>query len=836
MEQGTTLMNPQTGWWTDVKVGFRRYTRAPWITLAAVLCIALSLSPTLIVSLLADALVLRPAPGIPQPRELVSLTPKPTRLPGMGDGEGTEFTAPLSYTLIKRYDELTRSFTGIAAYQPVAVDLIAGEQSHRFRGQLVTHGFFRILAPQFEAGRPFTQEEIEGETQNAVIISNSLRRDLFGSRELVGERLLIEDTPFVVVGIVDERFHGPLTGERVDLWLPAGAAPLVLPHLERDALQDPTAGWLYWMVARLTPGTSVETARRELDALEQRLSEEDVAASQRVGLQVQGGIGLRPGTAQEIYRPLRLLFTVCILLLAIACANLGGVLLSGAVTRSDEIGIRLALGSSRWRLVRQLLTESLLLATSGGLLGALMAIGVANVLDGRQLARFIPPVRDLSFSGRTLGFGLLVTLLAAAMFGVAPALWAVHREPRTAASSTAGHQGATPSMRRWLELFVLVQLACTFSLVLVTGSILEALQTLRSTDPGFEPTGVLNVRVDLAGERYSSAQAETLVDRILESVAALPTVTAVGTASTVPLDRGGTNVAITKVMPVSGSMPLNMSPFIRFAAVKGQYFEAMGIPMLRGRGFSAPSVDSARSEVVVNRALAHELWPDQNPIGQGLVIGGTRHEVVGVVESVHQAALEEAPEPFFYSPGLGNDLTRLTLHVRSTARPEQLAVPIRERIMEIDPYLPVFETLTFVDQIDGALAQPRFVAALFAMFGSLALVIALLGLCGALAFAVRSRQEEFGVRLVLGARREELFRQVLLRAGALSGLALVLGFGLAMAATRTIRGFLYGVSVAEPQRALILAVLFVSGALVVSAFPAWIGSRLDPARSIRRQQ
>jgi len=829
-------MNPQTGWWTDVRVGFRRYARTPWITLAAVLCIALSLSPTLVVALLADALVLRPAPGIPQPRGLVSLTPKPTRLPGMGDGEGPEFTAPLSYALVERYDELTRSFTSIAAYQPVPVDLIAGERSHRLHGQLVTHSFFRVLAPRFEAGRPFTREEIEGESQNAVIISSSLTRNLFGGRELVGERLLIEETPFVVVGVVDERFHGPLIGERVDLWLPAGAAPLFLPHLERDALQDPTAGWLYWMVGRLTPGTSVQTARLELNALEQRLSEEDLAVSQRVGLQMQGRVGLRPGTAQEVYRPLRLLFAVCILLLAIASANLGGVLLSGALTRSDEIGVRLALGSSRWRLVRQLLTESLLLATSGGIVGVLMATGIANLLEGRRLARFIPPVRDLTFSGRTLGFGLLVTLLAAVLFGIAPALWAVHREPRTAVFSTAGQLGATPSMRRWLELFVLVQLACTFSLVLVTGSILEALQTLRSADPGFDPKGVLNVRVDLAGERYSSAQAETLVDRILESVTALPTVTAVGTASTVPLDRGGTNVAITKVMPASGSMPLNMSPFIRFAAVKGQYFETMRIPMLRGQGFSAPSADSAQSEVVVNRALALELWPDQDPIGQGLVIGGTRHEVVGVVESVHQAGLEEAPEPFFYVPGLGNDLTRLTLHVRSTARPEQLAVPVRERIMEIDPYLPVFETLTFVDQIDEALAQPRFVAALFGMFGSLALVIALLGLCGSLAFAVRSRQQEFGVRLVLGARRQELFRQVLLRAGALTGLALVLGFGLAMAATRTISGFLYGVSVAEPQRALVLAVLFVSGALVVGAFPAWIGSRLDPARSIHRKQ
>jgi putative ABC transport system permease protein len=818
----------------DVRYGLRRLNNNVGFTVVAVACLALGICASVTVFSVVNALLLRPVPGgIAEQDRLVALASKLIPIEGI---PGSTFSQPLSYPAFLRYREASHVFTDLAAYQPVPANLVVGGEPLRVPALVVTRNYFTTLGLRGFLGRLFGPRIGPREPQPELVISHSLWQRAFGARhQAVGSPVKLNGHVFVVSGVAPPGFRGILRGDEVDVWVPMEAAPLLLNSLQDGKLWDPRQAWLFWFFGRLAPGIEVEQAQREMDLLAAQFVGGLPKEEQPPELQVYQELGVRPGTRGLLAIPLALLSAMVGLLMLVVCANLGGLLLVKAAARQEEIGVRLALGVTRGRLVRQLLTESLALSLLGGAAGFVMTLWTVDALRGVSLGQFLPRLTTLGVDGRVTAFTLVLSLAAGLLFGLVPALWSTRRQvvPLLRQGNANGFQDRRRTHLQ--ETFVVGQVMVSLLLLVIAGLFVRTFSNLRSIDPGFDSAGIVDLRLDLSLQNYEEPSGLAFYDQLLAQVRALPRVRSAALAFRVPLSSGNQGGLLTTLLPRSSSANERKPLWSEYNVVSPGYFRTLGIPLLRGQDFSDADREGSAPVLIVDETLANELWPGKDPIGENVTLNnGEMRKVVGVARSVRSRELQAEPQPYCYLPLAQAYNPALALQVRTAGDPLRTVAPMRAILRKLDPNVGVKVSL-FENETREALAQPRLLSWLFASFSLTALLVTAVGLYAALAYAVSRRTRELGIRMALGARGFEIVAMVLQRGLALTLTGLLLGLFAASWATSVFSGFLFGVTPTDPGVFLAMALLLTLVGLAASSLPAYSATRIDPMAIIRHE-
>jgi predicted permease len=808
----------------DLRHGFRRLRKSPGFTLLAVLCLGIGIGASVGVFSILNALLLRPIPGVESTQGLVSLLPKMAPLPGHS---GVEIFQTLSYPSYLQYRETNRVFSELVAYSEFPVNLaIPGEgRPLRTSGHLVSNNYFSTLGVKSRLGLTLSDLPKNEVRQTGAVISHRLWRSHFGGRsDVLGRSLLLNGNVFEVIGVLPEKFLGVLRARPVEVWLPLEAAPLVVPRMAEGDLRDTKNTWLNYFFARLAPGVNISKAQTELDVMARMMAKEHPAAKPPAALEVFPEIGTIPGNRKHMIDPLATLATVAGLLMLLVCANLGGLLLTRAAARKGEIGIRVAFGATQGRLVRHLMTESLLLGVIGGAAGVALASGLVKVLEGVPLGRALPALTGLSLDRWVLVFALVISLGAAVVFGLAPALWS--SRPEWIREGTALH--ARTGLQ---DVFLISQVALSLTLLVGAGLFVRTFRNLQAVPLGFESQGLVNFQFDLELQRLKEPAAQSFYHQLLDRVRTLPGVQAASLAAVIPVsDENQTMIFGQLVPPGSPDHPL----FTRINAVAPGYFRTLGIPLVEGRDFSEQDGKEGTTLVIVSQTVAKKLWPGKSAVGQRVGNGFETEEIIGVVGDI-RSRVEGDPEPLIYNSIAQIFMANLTLQVKTNGDPKALVRPVRAEVARLDRNLPIAKVSRMDEEVREVFGQSLLFSKLLGSLSGVALLLTGIGLYGSLAYAVRRRTREMGVRKALGARTPDLLGLILRRGLALTMVGLALGTAVSWLATRALSSLLFGVTPTDPE--VFLSVLLICGIVGATAsfLPAWSATRVDPMGALRQE-
>jgi putative ABC transport system permease protein len=804
--------------WQDLRYGVRMLLKNPGFTTIAVLTLALGIGANTAIFTLLDKVLIRPLP-VDQPQQLVTFVEDAGGAPGI-------FSYPLYTELRDRNDVLS----GVVAYEQGPFSLSDGNATERVIGQIVSGNYFGALGVRPALGRFFLPEEDRSPgTHPVIVISHGLWRRRFGADPAVlGKTVSVNGYPFTVVGVAPPEFTGTTLGAVNDLYVPIMMQAQTGPG-RNGVLNNRNWGWLS-LIGRLKPNVSREQAQAALatpveDANKTFPGNPDKDAD-RMGdptkVFLMDGSRGHTDRVKDLSLPLKLLMGVVGFILLIACANVANLLLARASARRKEIAVRLAVGASRFRILRQLLTESTILAALGGGAGLLVAYWFTGLLLGfQQQSNKVPRSLDGSLDGRALGFTLGLSLLTGIVFGLAPALQASKPDHVAALKEdTPGLNGRA----RWLSLrnlLVVTQVALSLVVLIGAGLCLKSLRALQAINPGFEPARVVTASFDLGQNRYSEERGRQFISLLSERVVALPGVESVSFARIVAFSD------VPWIGPANIEGAKQQRANLNF--ISPNYFQTLGIPLVRGREFTSQDAASAPLVFIVNEAAARRYWPGQEAIGKRLNGG----EVVGVVRNSKERGLTADASPTIYKPLLQNYQSPLTLHVRTAMEGQPLLDALRREVRSLDGTLPVYDIGTLAQQKDGSLYTERLAAALLTLFGLLALSLAAVGIYGVLSYAVTERTREMGVRLALGARPRDLLKLVVGQGLTLTLIGLVIGVGASFALTRLIAKLLFGVSPTDPLTFIVIPLLLAGVALLACWIPARRATRVDPLAALR---
>jgi len=819
----------------DLRHGLRLARSSPALVSTAVASLALGIGATVSMFTIVNAVLLRPVP-VDSPEELVLLY------------TGTEESPyrVFSYPDFLDYREGTDAFRGLAAFGEIQVSLAAEGSPQEIRGVIASGNFFEVLGVGAALGRVFTAEDDRNPGEHPVaVLSHALWEGRFGAdSEIVGREIAINGRPYVVLGIAPRGFRGPLTLESFDLYVPMMMQAQVRPpragfsgEMDPDLLERRSNSWLS-AVGRLAPGLGLEQAEASMRSISARLDKEhpETNRGERASLYPLTKIDPR---AYPVLRSIAaLLMGVSLLVLLVATANVVSLLLVRAVARRREIAVRLSLGGSRARLVRQLLTESLSLALLGGALGLLAS---SWLLHG--LSRLVPAIGIFSFSldfevdGRVLAFTVLASLLAAVLVGIAPALEGSRYDLVSAlrGASDASRPGASRFSGR--NALVLAQIA--FSIVLLIGAALFVSSFRRSSaiSPGFAADEILTAQLRVELLRYTEPRARAFYREVVERATSLPGVEAVSLARTVPLAGAGRRTALR----VEGSERLDSGGEelqVSTNVVGLDYFRTMGIALLGGRDFAPSDVEGSQPVVIANETFVARYFPAGEALGKRVHLDGRAEEegawreIVGIVRDSKYRTLGEEPTPYLYQPLAQQHETGVTLLVRG-ADPERFLSGVQEILRDMEPHIPLSQVQPLDALLESSLFPARMGARLLSASAILAGILAAVGLYGVVSFAVSMRTRELGIRVALGARPEALTRLVVGEGSRLVVAGVLLGSLLALAATRLVSSFLHGVNPTEPRIFLGAGALLAAVMLATAYVPARRAAGADPLVALR---
>jgi putative ABC transport system permease protein len=810
----------------DLRFGLRTLSRSPGLAAAAVLVMGLGIGANATIFSLVNAVLLRPLPAA-KPDELV-------RLQGIGPDGGQQTT---SYPDYADYRDQNEVFTGLAASSLIPVSLGGGDHAEQLLGEIVSGNYFSVLGVRPASGRIFLPAEDRPGADRIVVISHGLWRRRFASDPgVIGRTLVLNGGSFNVVGIAPQEFTGTFAGVFIDLWVPLQQAG---SWLGPQWLSDRDSGGLR-LIGRLKPGISLELAQTSLSALAARLAQDDPESRRGEGVVVSPATVLHGSLRGSVSAFLAIVMGVVGVVLLTACANLAGLLLVRAAGRRREMAIRLALGATRSRLARQVLTESLLLASLGGLAGVLLAVWTSQLMNlFNPLPPSIPIRFDLSPDARVLGFTLGLSLLSGLMVGVAPAFQATRSDPAPALKDESGSLAGGPHRSRLRGVFVISQVAMSVILLIGAGLFLRSLRKARGIEPGFEPENALAIDIDLQSRAYSREQAERFYGEAIRRIAALPGVLSATVADLAPLDLATqtTGVVIEGQEPGPGRGSLLVS----FNRIGSSYFETLRIPLLGGRDFTERDDAGRPGVVIINETMARRFWPGEDPVGRRFRLAGDERrglaassvEVIGVAANVKYRTLGEDPQPHLYLPYRQNYDFARTLLVRTGRDPGGTIPAVQRELRGLDQE--GFFARTLVQHAGLSLLPARMAATLSAAFGTLTLLLAVVGVYGIVSYSVTQRTREIGVRMALGARPADLLRLVLGQGLKLIATGVAAGLAGAFLLTRFLSTLLYGVSPTDPLTFAGVALLLAGIALLATCVPARRAARLDPMVALRHE-
>ncbi|MGH9816334.1 MAG: ABC transporter permease, partial [Candidatus Acidiferrales bacterium] len=713
--------------------------------------------------------------------------------------------------------------------------LTLADESERVVGMRVSWNFFDVLGVRPIIGRTFRADEDRvGAAAQVAVISYGLWEDRFaGKLDVLGREVLINGQRFTIIGVAPPRFTGIFRGSAAEIYTPITTPldSLAAPGRWEQRLKARTFTWTQ-LFGRLKPGITHRQAQAAMRTLAEQIKQ--VTPMNTIpSLVISDGRGGNTGYVQEVSQPLQLLQLIVALVLVIACANVANLLLTRALARRKEVAIRMALGARGGRLIRQFLTESLLLAGAGGAAGLLVAYWLAKLLLTLQPALEV----DAALDGRVLAFALSVTFAVGVLFGLAPA-WQLARtgvvetlkDERFAGSARPRSIGARRIHLR--QGLVVVQLGLSLVVLVAAGLAVKSLRGLLNIESGFDAERVMLYSLDVGRSGYNEERGQQFYAQLLEKVRGIGGVEAAGLAVIPPLAGSGMRVtSLPEGRIADEKNPINFT----FNAVTPDYFRAMGIPLLRGRDFSADDRAGGLFTAIVNEALVKEYWPGHDGLGKIIEIFGDPVQparVVGVVADSKYRSMTEPMIPTMYLPLAQNYQNRIVLMVRSP-RPSAQVDAVRAAVRSLDANMPVFGVRTLAEQRARSLSTPRMAATLLSMLGALGLLLGTLGLYGVMAYLVTQRTHEIGIRMALGAARRDILRMVLGQALRLVLIGVALGLAGAFAATRLIQSLLQGVEPQDPQTIAAVATLLVAAALAACLLPARRALRVDPMTALR---
>jgi predicted permease len=829
----------------DVRYALRSLRKSPGFALVAILSLGLAIGANTAIFSLIDAVMLRSLP-VPRPEELVRVT-TPARSGGLGEGSDN-FTNPLWEAIRDRQDVLSGAF----ATADERFDLAGGGPSRPVAGAWVSGGYFSTLGVRPAAGRLLVPADDRRGCAPAAVLSYGFWEDAYGADpSVVGRTLSLDGHPFEIVGVSAPGFSGIEVGRATQVFVPLCTMPIVKGG---QGVLDDRSTWFLYIFGRLRPGLTTEDAGRRLAALAPAVFGATVPedwpteakdAYRRTTLTAVPAANGYSGVRSRYQDALVAMMAAVGLVLLIGCANVANLLLARASSRRHEVAVRLAIGAGRGRLVRQLLTESLLLSLLGAVVGLLLASAATRLL-GRYL-----PMRgamrgeavwlDLSLNGRVLAFTLVVATGTAVLFGLVPAWRSARVDPKAAMKTGERSIVEGHSRFRLGKALVVGQIALSLVLVVGAGLLLGTFRRLASVDPGFEPAGVLLASLDLTNAGYPQEELPRVKREILDRVRATPGVESASAAIFTPLSGGGWNGDI-EVDGYTPTGPRDAQVF--FNGVSDDFFSTLGAALLAGRDFDEGDVAESQPVAIVNEAFVKKFFHGANPVGRRVTVKGRLTgdddkplDVVGVVRDTPYRSMRDAGDPLVFLPLRqldGPDRPALELALRGRGAASSLIRTVTGAVGEVNPSISI-RYRTLEAQMDASLARERMLAMLSGLFGGLALLLAVVGLYGTMAYTVAKRRNEIGIRIALGAARARVLRLVLGEAGRLVLLGVLVGGVAAVAATRRVAPFLFGVTPSDPTTWLTSAAILAGVGLLAGAVPAWRAARMEPNAVLRAE-
>jgi macrolide transport system ATP-binding/permease protein len=813
----------------DLRYGVRALVKSPAFTIVAALSLALGIGANTAIFSLVNAALLRPLP-VRDAGALASVFTTDQRNPG---------NLPLSDLNYRDLRDQNEVFTEMAAFTFAQLNYSASSESEQIPAQVVTANYFSVLGAEPALGRGFRPDEDTSMVPVAVISYGFWDRRLGKDPNVVGKTLTLNRTPFTIVGVAPRGFDGTLLGGGPDVWVPMAMHDVVQPNFDWYGQRR---GLFLFAFGRLKPNVTLDQAAANLKTvflhLEQAYPTDNKGRSAGAVSLLDARLNPNGQGGPVIVQISAILMIVVGIVLLIACANIANLLLARASKRRKEIAIRLALGASRVRLLRQLLTESLLLSTIGGTLGVLIAYWTTAALTGTDLPLPVPIDDTLVIDRRVLGFSACIALLTGVLFGLAPAIQASRPDvvpvlKNETVPAGVGRRGLLAFLNL-RQALVVVQIALSLLSLVAAGLFLRSLRDAQGIDPGFETEGVLVMTVNLGREGYTPERGQLFYQQAAERAATLPGVQAAAVAQNPPLAGG----FLRSIFPEGQDTTNQERILVQVNSVSPGYFAAIGTPLLRGRDFTSSDSTGAPSVVVINEVMAGRFWPGQEAIGKRFKFFGAPEftTVIGVARNAKYNGVGEDPIPFIYQPLRQNYSPAATLHIRATGHAAALATHVRRMVQEIDPTLSVFNIRTLEEQVSQSLQPQRFNVILLTTFGGLALLLASIGLYGVANYSVTQRTREIGVRMALGARPSTVLKLVLGHAVLLVAIGLGVGLVFAFIATSFMpAGLLLNVNPRDPLTFVVTSLLLGSVAILASYIPARRATRIDPLVALRTE-
>ncbi len=822
----------------DFRYGLRQLRRRPGFALVVVSSLALGIGANTAIFSLVDAVLLRMLP-IDDPAGLQLVVPR------QANGDSRGFDNPE----FRRLRDASPVFVDVAAYGTTRLNIsIDGSTEPTAEGQLVSGSYFPLLGVHAVAGRTIgPDDDVNPNAHPVAVISHGYWRRRFGlDPSIIGRTIHLSGTPFTIIGVVPREFFGLEVGRAADIWVPIMMQPTVMPAAENWLGEHMSRNFWLTVVGRVKPEYTLPQAQSivaGLNVLDPLMTKPANRGERPQRIPEQ--LGLSPAAKgisslrQQFSQPLFILMAVVAVVLLIACANVASLVLSRAASRLPEFSMRLALGAGRWRLVRQLLVENVILAALGGLAGLLLARWATGLLVTFMSSGRTPIALHLEPNVRILAFTAIVSILTGVLCGLAPALRASRVD---VVSGIKGQARGSIGGNFWLgpgRILVISQVALCLLLLFGAGIFVRSLRTLDGQDSGFDRDAVLVVRIeprgsDQRGVPGTSHRLDRIYRDLLQRIESIPGVRATSLAHYSPTSRVGYSGPVQVADGTLQRVPQMM--------VYPNYFATMDLHLIAGRDFAERDLDQNAPLVgVVNEAFVRQIMNGQNPVGRRIPVerGETAREIIGVVKDSRYASLREDTPPLLYQPFLQTNTGRgqMTLHVRVSNGAAGVVARVREEVQRIDREMPLFAIQTLADQMNGLLSRERLVATLSTLFGVVALLLASVGLYGLMAFSVVQRTGEMGLRMALGADRQSVVRLVMREAMLLVGIGLIVGVPCALATGRVassqVSGLLFGLSATDPST-MIGAVLVLMGVAAIAAYlPASRAARVDPMVALR---
>ncbi len=806
----------------DLRFGLRMLRRNPGFSILAILCLTLGIGANAAVFSWVEGILFRPYPAVSHQEQLLALA---------GTARGETGATALSWPDFVDLRRNCTLFDSFFVSKITGTTLSIGDRAERTTGSIVSANYFDAIGVHPILGRGFEVGEDSGKSAHpVVVISYQLWQGRFkGDPQIIGKTQRLNGVVHTIVGVAPEGFYGTFVGWRMQFWVPASMEDIF--EAGSYKLEDRGARWIE-SYGRLNPGVSRQQAQSEISAIAKRLEADYPETNRGRGMQLWPLWQTPFNNARTLLPTLEIMLAVVFFVLLIACANVGNLLLVRSFARRHEMTVRQAIGASRGRLLKQLLTEGVILSAFGAAGGLLVAYWCRHALVLLFPARggvsmHLPGEIDW----RVLAVSAGVCLIATMVVGLVPALQSGKIDLAGALKSdSAGVVGGRG--RGWVRSgLVVVQVSLSFVLLVGAGLLLQSLQKIRNSSPGFLTHGVLSTAVDLVSAGYDLQSAQTFRDELGERVRALPGVESAAFARATPIGYGSYSespIAVDGYQP-----PPEEQPAVEYNEVGEDYFVTMGIPLLSGREFTRADDEKGALVVVVNETMAKRYWSGKDPIGERVQVKGRWMRVVGVAKDSKYQSVRETPKPFFYVPWRQNASVGTGLYIRTPLSAETMATAVAREIHALDGSLAPYEMITMQEQVDRSTSAQLVAVTLVGVLGGLALLLAAIGLYGVMSYAVSQSSRELGLRMALGSDASNVLRLVMSRGLGLMLGGVLLGGVVALALTRLMGNMLYKVSPRDPVAFGAAFAVMTIAALAACCLPAWRAARTDPARALR---